>query len=164
MSNKVWDKKEIENLKNQLHKQHDTIQMEGRNLNAVNNKIKEILTDSLVEESKHIKFNKEIKTRSDIIQFIKSHKNEEVYYVCVFPSMKHEDILIKLERRVKMCLKIGKIKEAKLCSNENNIVVFINDFDIRHFKRDQIVCILFKKFDITYAFKNVIVFCRKKII
>ena len=122
------------------------------------------MKDSPIEESEHIKINKEIKTRNDIIQFIQSHKNEEVYYVCVFPSMKHEDILIKLERRVQIYLKIGKIKEAKLCSNENNIVVFINDFDIRHFKRDQIVCILFKKFDITYAFKNVIVFCRKKII
>jgi hypothetical protein len=79
------------------------------------------------------KFNKEIKTRSDVILFLKSQETEEVLYVCVFPSMKHECILIKLERRVKLYLKIGKIKQAKLCSNENNIVVYINDFDIRNF-------------------------------
>jgi hypothetical protein len=125
----------------------------------VKRKICKILTASSIEESKLMEFSKEIKARSDIIQFIKSHKNEEVFYVCVFPSMKHEDILIKLER--KMCLKIGKIKDAKLCSNENN-VLYINVFDIRHFKRDQIACILSKKLDILNAFKNVIVICEKK--
>ena len=70
------------------------------------------MKDSPLEESEHIKINKEIKTRCDIIQFIQSQKNEEVYYMCVFPSMQHKDILIKLERRIQIYLKIGKIKEA----------------------------------------------------
>jgi hypothetical protein len=55
-----------------------------------------------------------------------------------------------------------KLKAAKLCSNEISNVVLINDFAIRHFKRNQIVCILLQEFDISYAFKNEIVICEKK--
>jgi hypothetical protein len=105
---------------------------------------------------------KSIKTRFNIIQFIKSHKNEEVYYVFVFPSIKHEDLLRKPKRIVNLYLKIGKIKASKLCSNKYKFFYLINDFDIRHFKRGQIVCILLKEFDISCAFKNVIVICKKK--
>jgi hypothetical protein len=53
----VWDKKIRENLKLQLHKPYDQIQVERRTLATVKQKIHTILTASPIEESEHIKTN-----------------------------------------------------------------------------------------------------------
>ena len=165
MSNKCnrWTKKEEEKIREQLHKPFNEILADGRSINSIKNKIHNMLIypEFKLNKIKETRTYEQLTTKKQIIAFITSQEKQNriqlVFYVNVFHTTKQEDILNKLECRVNMFLKLGKIENAKLCFNENNIIVYTDDNSYHHFKRDKIVNILIKKLDIRFIYNKALV-------
>ena len=68
----------------------------------------------------------------------------------------------KLENKLRFSVGCGKILNAKLRCDDNNILIFLNDDDVRYLKRDDFKKILMCEFDISGCFKKVIAISQKK--
>jgi hypothetical protein len=64
-------------------------------------------------------------------RFLNSYFNIELFYVCVFPSTVGENYVSKLENKVRCFVSCHKIQTAKLCCDENNILIYLNNDDLR---------------------------------
>ena len=93
------------------------------------------------------------------ILFIK-HKKINVLYITVYPSTIYEGEN-KLERKVKKNLSLGIGKWAKLCCDENNIVLTISYVDVRHFRKEK-RAITICELQVNFILKNIIAICKNK--
>jgi hypothetical protein len=87
-------------------------------------------------------------------RFLNSFCNIELFYVCVFPSTVGENYVSKLENKARFFVSCHKIQTAKLCCDENNILIYLNDDDLRLIKRDEIDKILLCEYDLSSCLKS----------
>jgi hypothetical protein len=159
-----WGKDVLEELKSQYDSKIITknIKIQGRTASAINNKIekiqkqlkrvpKELKTLQIVLENSRQKF-----------QYLNSHFNVELFYVCVFPTTVVENYVAKLENKVRFFVSCHKIQTAKLCYDENNILIYLNDDDLRYKKREEIDKISLCEYDLSSCFKKVIAISQKR--
>jgi hypothetical protein len=80
----------------------------------------------------------------------------------VFPTTVVENYVAKLENKVRFFVSCHKIQTAKLCCDENNILIYLNDDDLRYMKREEIDKISLCEYDLSSCFKKIIAIRQKK--